>query len=102
MRSSTRVFLAALALSLPSLASSAEPCKVNVHTCTVITCAYLPGVGEKTAALISAAHPADLAALDGIKGIGEKKLEGMKPFLAFAGETTCTAKQRTRSRTVAK
>ncbi len=84
---------AALLLCLALPASAAPSCKVNVQTCSPITCAFLPGVGPVTAGRIAAAHPADLVALDAVKGIGGAKLVAMLPWVSFEGETTCTAKQ---------
>lgn len=97
MNSKTRLFLAALSLPLlaaPSFAQSASaPCKVNVERGTVQQLALLPGVGEKTAALIAGAHPATLEALDAVKGIGTAKLQAITPYAAFGtNATTCTEK----------
>lgn len=87
--------LAALFLTFSAPSFAAEPtCKVNVTTCTPITCAYLPGVGQVTGGLISNAHPKDEAELDAVKGIGPKKLETLRPFVTYGtAPTTCTAKQ---------
>ena len=91
MKATTRLFLAVLFLS--SSAFAADVCKVNVATCGPVQCAFLPGVGMKTAGLISAAHPKNAAELDAVKGLGEKKLAGMAPYVTYQGETTCAAKQ---------
>lgn len=80
-----------LCASLPALA--AEPCKVNVATCTAQQCAYLPGVGPSKGAAIEAAHPADETALDSVPGIGDATLAKIRPFVTYQGETTCTSKQ---------
>lgn len=94
MNATTRRFLAALALSFAaSSLFAAEPCKVNVSTCGPAECALLPGVGMVTAGRISAAHPKTEAELDAVKGIGPKKMDSLKPFVTYAGETTCTEKQ---------
>lgn len=90
----SRLLLAASVLCLALPASAAPSCKVNVRTCTPVECSRLPGVGMVTGGRIAAAHPADLVALDAVKGIGGKKLVGMLPFVAFEGETTCQGKQR--------
>lgn len=83
-----------LALAVPSFAQPAPaPCKVNVEHGTAAELALLPGVGEKTAALIVAAHPATLEALDAVKGIGTAKLAAIAPHAAFGdAETTCIEK----------
>lgn len=82
-----------LALTIPALAHAEEPCKVNVQTCSVVSCAFLPGVGQTKGAAISQAHPKNEEELLAVDGIGEKTIEKMRPFLAFQGETTCKAKQ---------
>lgn len=91
------VTAALFSLLLP-LAAHAEPskapCVVNVSTCTPVTCALLPGVGQVTGGLISNAHPKTEAELDAVKGIGPKKLETLRPFVVYGdAPTTCTSKQ---------
>lgn len=90
--------MAVFALSIvlfPFTARAAEPCKVNLQTATPAQLALLPGIGEKTAALIAEAKPATLDELDGVKGIGAVKLAAITPHAAFgAEETTCTEKQK--------
>lgn len=82
-----------LALAAPAFAAPA-PCVVNVTTCTPVTCAYLPGVGQVTGGLISHAHPKNESELDAVKGIGPKRLEVMRPFVVYGdAPTTCTGKQ---------
>lgn len=74
--------------------SASATCHVNVQTCTPVECAFLPGVGEKTAQLITSAHPKTEEELDAIKGVGEKKLAGIRPFAVYGTEkTTCAEKQ---------
>lgn len=69
-------------------------CHVNVQTCAPAECAFLPGIGEKTAQLIASAHPKTEEELDAVKGVGEKKLAGIRPFAVYGAEkTTCTEKQ---------
>lgn len=70
---------AALLLLLAAPAFAAEPCKVNVQTCNVAQCAFLPGIGQVTGGLISNAHPKNETELDLVKGIGPKKLETLRP-----------------------
>jgi len=86
--------LVLLAFALPALA--AEPtCKVNVQTCTVVSCAFLPGVGPVVGARIAEAHPATLEDLDAVEGIGPAKLKAIKPMAVFGTKpTTCTTKQK--------
>lgn len=87
---STAVLLFTLS---PLIALAAEPCKVNVRTCSAQQCAYLPGIGPSKGAAIEAAHPTDEAALDSVPGIGDATLAKIRPFVTFQGETTCTSKQ---------
>ncbi len=94
VRSLAAVLLLA-SLATATVAEDAAPV-VNVNTATLEELAYLPGIGEKTADNIAYAReigvrfekPADLLQ---IHGIGEKRLEAIKPYLAFTGETTATA-----------
>lgn len=70
---------------------------VNINTATVAQLGYLPYVGAVTAARIVAyrsEHGQFRQASDllQVKGIGEKKLAAMLPFVALAGQTTATAK----------
>lgn len=66
---------------------------VNVNMATPEQLAMLPGIGPAIAARIVAARPlADLAGLDAVKGIGEKTLTALGPFVTFEGETTLSAK----------
>lgn len=71
------------------------PCKINLQTATPAQLALLPGIGEKTAALIAEAKPANLDELDAVKGIGTVKLAAIEPYAAFGdAATTCTEKLR--------
>lgn len=87
-----------LSALLPFAASAQQPpapCKINVQSGTVAELALLPGVGEKTAALIAEAKPETLEALDQVKGIGVEKLSWITPYAVFGAEkTTCTEKQK--------
>jgi competence protein ComEA len=96
-------FIAAFALvalvltALPALAADG---KVNVNTASAQQLAMLPHVGPSVAERI-VEHRAkngqfksieDLAL---VKGIGDKTLEQLKPYVAISGETTLSAKVKT-------
>jgi len=70
---------------------------VNINTATAQQLDLLPGVGEKAAKRIielRAVKPfAKLEELRKVKGLGVKKLEKMRPFVAFSGSTTATLKK---------
>lgn len=70
---------------------------VNVNTATAQQLDLLPGIGAKAAKRIielRAVKPfAKLEELHKVKGLGPKKLEKMKPFVAFTGATTATLKK---------
>lgn len=62
--------------------------KVNVNSATVEQLVEIPGIGESTAASIVEKRKelGGFKSLDDllqVKGIGEKKLEKMKPFLTL-------------------
>ena len=93
-------FIAAFALvalvltALPALAADG---KVNVNTASAQQLAMLPHVGPSVAERI-VEHRAkngqfksieDLAL---VKGIGDKTLDQLKPYVAISGETTLSAK----------
>ncbi len=98
----TRIASVLLALSIAANASalsgarqSAAPVApvVNVNTATAAQLAFLPGIGSKTAVAIVAGRPyASVADLDKVKGIGPKKLAGMRPYVVLTGPTTASAK----------
>lgn len=70
---------------------------VNVNTATAAQLDLLPGIGAKAAKKIielrGKAPFAKLEDLRKVKGLGPKKLEKMKPFVAFSGGTTATVKK---------
>lgn len=70
---------------------------VNVNTATAAQLDLLPGIGAKAAKRIielRAVKPfVKLEELRKVKGLGPKKLEKMKPFVAFSGSTTATLKK---------
>lgn len=70
---------------------------VNVNTATAAQLDLLPGIGAKAAKRIielrAVKHFTKLEELRKVKGLGPKKLEKMKPFVAFSGSTTATLKK---------
>jgi competence protein ComEA len=89
--------LALLALLTPALLTAGVKKKslagvININTASVEQIAMLPGVGPKKAERIAdyrdvnAFH--NLEDLTQVKGIGEKQLAKMKPFLVLKGDTT--------------
>lgn len=73
--------------------SAAPAGVVNVNTATAAQLGLLARTGPKLAEKIIAARPIkDLAALDAVKGIGEKWLAVNGPHCSFSGNTTLTEK----------
>ena len=75
------------------MVSYAEQGTINVNTATVEELQWLPGVGEKIAQNIVDFRQANgpFSSLDDllkITGIGERRLEEIKPFLSLEGVTT--------------
>lgn len=72
---------------------------VNINTATVAQLDLLPGIGEKAAKRIvehrAKAPFAKVEDLRKVKGIGAKKLEKLRPFVAVSGPTTATLKKST-------
>ncbi|MCD6570800.1 MAG: helix-hairpin-helix domain-containing protein [Deltaproteobacteria bacterium] len=71
---------------------------LNVNTATVTEFQMLPGIGEATAQNIVTFREANgpFASIDDlmkVKGIGEKKIEAMRPYLRLEGETTLRIKE---------
>ncbi len=96
----TVVFLVSL-LALAAPGWSAEPPTgvVNLNTATVEQLQLLPRVGPSLAARIVAFREANGAfkkvdELVAVRGIGEKALANMRPYLAVKGPTTLTEKIR--------
>ena len=83
------------------LASAAEPAAgvVNVNTATVDQLTLLPRIGPSLAQRIidfrtangAFSNPDELVA---VKGIGERMLEGLKPYVTVKGDTTLKDKVR--------
>lgn len=108
----TRIALALLvaAAALPALAASkglksthvksaaAQPTGVvNVNTATAEQLAFLPRTGAKAAQRIEEYRKAHgsfqrIEDLMEVKGIGEKQLNVLRPYITVAGDTTLTAK----------
>ena len=88
-----RILSALLLAAGLSLSVSADPaCRVNVNAATPAELEALPKVGPVLAGrIIEARQLADVAALDSVKGIGPKVLDGLKPFVAFDGATDTTS-----------
>lgn len=89
--------LALVALVLTALPAFAAEGKVNVNTASAEQLAMLPHVGPSVAERIVEHRTKngqfksveDLAL---VKGIGEKTLAQLKPYVAISGETTLAAK----------
>lgn len=70
---------------------------VNVNTATVEQLQLLPGVGPALAERIVAFREANgpfrsAEELEAVKGIGEKALDRLRPYLQVSGETTLSTK----------
>jgi len=62
--------------------------RVNVNVCTLTELETIPGIGEALAKLIVAGRPyASVDQLVDVKGIGEKSLEKLRPYVKVDGET---------------
>ena len=91
---SSAAFLAADNSSAPAAAG-----KVNINQASATQIALLPRIGEKVAGRVldyrkshgPFARPEDLME---VKGIGEKMLLTLKPYVAVSGPTTLAAKVR--------
>jgi len=93
----------ALCLAAAALVTTAEPADsagvVNVNTASAAQLQLLPRIGPALAERILAFRetngpfksPDELVA---VKGIGERSLEQLRPYLTVTGETTLTSKVR--------
>lgn len=88
------VFLAAMGLEAQAKAQAKGQLSgvVNINEASVAQLTMLPGIGPKRAEAIreyAAAHPfKNVEELKAIKGIGDKGLEKLKPYLTVSGPTT--------------
>lgn len=87
----------AAALAGEALAATPAPSQVNVNTATVQQLQLLPRVGPALAQRIVDFRAANgefksAAELTRVKGIGEKTLALLEPYVSVKGETTLTAK----------
>jgi len=93
-------FIAAIALvvlALTALPALAADGKVNVNTASAQQLALLPHVGPSVAERIVEHRTKNgqfksIEDLVLVKGIGEKTLARLKPYVAVSGETTLAAK----------
>ncbi len=68
----------------PRVNAFAASRKVNLNRAAATTIEKLPGIGPKTASAIIAARPLkDLAALDAVRGIGQKAIETLRDLVDF-------------------
>jgi competence protein ComEA len=97
-----RATLALVVITLAAgFAAAAEPAAgvVNINTAAVDQLSLLPRIGPALAQRIidfrtangAFASPDELVA---VKGIGERMLEGLKPYVTVKGDTTLTDKVR--------
>lgn len=94
----------AFALALASVptataAAAAAEAKVNVNKATVAQLALLPRIGPAVAQRIAEFREANgpfktVEDLLLVRGIGDRTLEQLKPYVALSGETTLTEKVR--------
>lgn len=95
-RALARVLLLALGLAVAGGAGAAEPPLqgvVNVNTASVEELQLLPGIGETRARAIVAQREQSggfrsVDELVAVKGIGDKALERLRPFVTTQGKTT--------------
>lgn len=84
--------LAAMGLTAQAKAKKELAGQVNVNEATVAELMMLPGIGAARAKEIreyAEAHPfQSVEELTNIKGIGEKSLEKLRPFVTVTGSTT--------------
>jgi len=83
----------AFALAAPALGAGTLSGVVNVNTASAEELQLLPGVGESRAQAIVHARAArggfqQVEELVEVKGIGERLLERLRPFVAVDGKTT--------------
>ncbi len=101
------ILVAVVLLLSASLVGAAEPAAagvVNINTAGLEQLTLLPRVGPALAQRIIAFREANgaFASVDelvAVKGVGEKSLERLKPYLSVKGETTLTEKVKAPRRT---
>ncbi|MDW8367242.1 MAG: helix-hairpin-helix domain-containing protein [Abditibacteriales bacterium] len=81
----------------PAAAKEAGPGVVNINTATKEELMLLPGIGKATAEAILAYRKEKgnfktVDDLKNVKGIGDKKLAALKPYLTVTGKTTLKEK----------
>jgi competence protein ComEA len=92
------IFVVLLAIAGAAVAGESAPeGVVNVNTATSEQLQLLPGVGPALAERIVAFREANgpfraADELEAVKGIGEKALERLRPYLRVSGETTLATK----------
>lgn len=87
-----KTIYAALSLLIAAQLYAANP-KVNVNTATCAQLALLPSIGVKTCQNIIDARPYKaVTELTKAKGIKEKRLAKIAPFVVIDGATTATKK----------
>lgn len=72
---------------------------VNINTASVAEIAFLPGIGEKTAAAVVAHREQNgpfkkTTDLMQVKGIGDRTFERLAPYLTVEGKTTLVVEVR--------
>jgi comEA protein len=99
MRKSLLISIALFAFTLVAATAAAQtPAEkpvgvVNINTATVAEIAFLPGIGEKTAAAVVAHREQNgpfkkTTDLMQVKGIGDRTFERLSPYLTVEGKTT--------------
>jgi comEA protein len=99
MRKSLLISIALFVFTLVAAAAAAQtPAEkplgvVNINTATAAEIAFLPGIGEKTAAAVVAHREQNgpfkkTTDLMQVKGIGDRTFERLNPYLTLEGKTT--------------
>lgn len=102
MKQLIAIFMLALVASTTIVAAAPadDGAVVNVNTATAAELQYLPRVGPALAGRILEFRDANgpfktVDELVAVRGIGEKSLELLRPYVATSGETTLAKKIRT-------